>query len=79
MQPLTVVKYRDVLDDVCSGLLAGLIVAPVEAPDFKEPKKLSTTALSQQSPLWLMLPSIPWSLSSFRKTRLAYCTPRSEW
>ena len=30
MQPLAVVEHRDVRDDVCSGLLAGLLASPVD-------------------------------------------------
>jgi len=40
--------------------------------DFMEPKKLSAIALSQQSPLRLMLPSMPWAWGSLPKAPLAY-------
>src|SRR5262245_44819241 len=42
-------------------------------------KKLSATALSQQSPLRLMLWRAPAAASKSRKLRAANSTPRSEW
>jgi hypothetical protein len=46
---------------------------------LNEPKKLSTTALSQQLPFLLILPTNSTPLSKFWNSREAYCEPLSEW
>lgn len=43
------------------------------------PKRLSSGALSQESPLRLMEQSMPWVASGRRYTRAAYSLPRSAW
>jgi hypothetical protein len=55
MQTLTVVKNFDVFKYCNSGFVASFEIALMNQFNFQGVKKLSATALSQQSPFLLML------------------------
>jgi Zn-dependent protease with chaperone function len=65
MRSLSVIKHRDILQNILLRLIAGLVVPPLIAFLFKA-AKLFATAVSQQSPKRLMLLIISCPFSSLR-------------
>ena len=64
VQPHAVVEAHDVVGDVCHGLGVVGVARCQTRSVLRLRKKRSITALSQQLPLRLMLPTKPWRASS---------------
>ncbi len=80
MRPFSVVIYFNIFKDSSFCLFPGFGCPPVNKLYLESMKKTHhTTALSQQSPFLLMLPTNSWWANNALKSWLAYWLPLSEW
>ena len=74
-----IVEYFNVFKNILCRLFPCTVLAMIDESDSSVPKKLSTQALSQQTPHLDTLPVIPCVVSSCWYAVAAYWLLRSEW
>ena len=77
--PTRIVEHLDVIEYIGTSQITSFVDPLFDTLFFELLKNDSATALSQQSPVRLMLRRHLFWIKSFRKDREQYWEPRSEW